>query len=90
MTTRDESGWGTTQGKRVESDEGATRWRQTAAEVRGEEAECRDVSIRDVEHAYQKLSAAEKEIFKKMMAEIDEADAGVDKESPPPTLPPYS
>jgi len=31
------------------------------------------------------MSAAEKEIFKKKMAEIDEADAGVDKESPPPT-----
>ena len=28
---------------------------------------------------------AEKEIFKKKMAEIDEADAGVDEESPPPT-----
>ena len=40
---------------------------------------------RDVERAYQKMSAAEKEIFKKKMAEIDEADAGVDKESPPPT-----
>jgi len=39
---------------------------------------------RDVERAYQKMSAAEKEIFKKKMAEIDEADAGVDKESPPP------
>ncbi len=35
--------------------------------------------------AYQKMSAAEKEIFKKNMAEIDEADAGVDEESPPPT-----
>jgi hypothetical protein len=31
------------------------------------------------------MSAAEKDIFKKMMAEIDEADAGVDEESPPPT-----
>ena len=40
---------------------------------------------RDVERAYQKMSAAEKEMFKKKMAEIDEADAGVDKESPPPT-----
>jgi hypothetical protein len=40
---------------------------------------------RDVERAYQKMSAAEKEIFKKKMAEIDEADAGVDEESPPPT-----
>jgi hypothetical protein len=29
---------------------------------------------------YQKMSAAEKEIFKKKMAEIDEADASVDKE----------
>ena len=35
---------------------------------------------RDVERAYQKMSAAEKEIFKKKMAEIDGADAGVDKE----------
>ena len=40
---------------------------------------------RDVERAYQKMSAAEKEIFKKKMAEIDEADAGVDEESTPPT-----
>ena len=40
---------------------------------------------RDVERAYQKMSAAEKDIFKKKMAEIDEADAGVDEESPPPT-----
>ena len=40
---------------------------------------------RDVKRAYQKMSAAEKEIFKKKMAEIDEADAGGDKESPPPT-----
>ena len=37
-TTRDESGRWTTQGERVESDEGTTRWRWTAAEVRGEEA----------------------------------------------------
>jgi len=40
---------------------------------------------RDVEHAYQKMSAALKDIFKKKMAEIDEANAGVDEESPPPT-----
>ena len=59
--------------------------RRTAAEVRGEEAACREVSIRDVERAYQKMSAAEKDIFKKKMAEIDEADTGVDEESPPPT-----
>ena len=69
----------------MESDEGATRWRWTATEERGEEAACREVSIRDVECAYQKMSATEKEIFKKKMAEIDKADAGVDKESPPPT-----
>ena len=37
-TTRDESGQWTTQGERVESDEGTTRWRWTATEVRGEEA----------------------------------------------------
>ena len=84
-TTRDESGRWTTQGERVESDECATRWRRTAAEVRGEEAACREVSIRDVERAYQKMSAAEKDIFKKKMAEIDEADTDVDEESPPPT-----
>jgi len=45
---------------------------------------------RDVEHAYQKISAAEKEMFKKKMVEIDEADAGVDEESPPPTPTPVS
>jgi hypothetical protein len=33
--TRDKSGRWTTQGERVESDEGATRWRRTATEVRG-------------------------------------------------------
>jgi hypothetical protein len=37
-TTRDESGRWTTQGERVESDEGATRCWRTATEVRGEEA----------------------------------------------------
>jgi len=31
------------------------------------------------------MSAAEKEIFKKKMTEIDEADTDVDEESPPPT-----
>jgi hypothetical protein len=31
------------------------------------------------------MSAAEKDIFKKKMAEIDEADTDVDEESPPPT-----
>ena len=54
-------------------------------EVREEETAYWEVSIRDVERAYQKMLAAEKDIFKKKMAEIDEADAGVDKESPPPT-----
>ena len=36
-TIRDESGRWTTQGKRVESDEGATRCRRMVTEVRGEE-----------------------------------------------------
>ena len=40
---------------------------------------------RDVERAHQKMSAAEKEIFKKKMTEIDEADADIDEESPPPS-----
>ena len=40
---------------------------------------------RDVKGAYQKMSAAEKEMFKKKMVEIDEADAGCDEESLPPT-----
>ena len=40
---------------------------------------------RDAERAYQKMSFAEKEMFKKKMAEIDKADAGVHEESPPPT-----
>jgi hypothetical protein len=39
---------------------------------------------RDVERAYQKMTAAEKEVFKRKMAEIDEADAG-DGRTPPPT-----
>jgi hypothetical protein len=87
-TRHDERGGGDDKGReRVESDEGATRWRRTAAEVRVEEAACREVSIRDVERAYQKMSAAEKDIFKKKMAEIDEADDGVDEESPPTPTP---
>ena len=45
-TQRDESGRWTTQGERLESDEGAMRWRRTATEVRGEEVKCREVSIR--------------------------------------------
>ena len=45
-TTRDESSRWMTQGERVESDEGTTGWRRTAGEVRGEEAACREVSIR--------------------------------------------
>jgi hypothetical protein len=44
VTTRDGSGRWTTQGERVESDEGATRWWRTATEVRGEEAAYREVS----------------------------------------------
>ncbi len=39
---------------------------------------------RDMEQVYQKMSAAEKELFKQKMAEIDEADAG-NGETPPPT-----
>jgi hypothetical protein len=38
VTTRDESGRWTAEDERVESDEGATRCRWTAMEVRGEEA----------------------------------------------------
>ena len=37
---------------------------------------------RDVEQAYQKMTAAEKEVFKQKMAEYDEADAD-DGETPP-------
>jgi hypothetical protein len=44
---------------------------------------------RDVEQAYQKMTAMEKEVFKQKMAEIDEADAG-DGETPPPTPTPIS
>jgi hypothetical protein len=40
---------------------------------------------RDAERVYQKMSSTEKAVFKKKMAEIDEAYAGVDEESPPPT-----
>jgi hypothetical protein len=39
---------------------------------------------RDVEQAYKKMSAMEKEVFKQKMAKIDKADAG-DRETPPPT-----
>ncbi len=48
---------------------------------RFEEQKKRDV----VERAYQKMSAAEKEIFKIKMAEINEADAGINV----PTAYPY-
>ena len=39
---------------------------------------------RDVDRAYQKMTATEKEVFKQKMAEFDEADA-YDGETPPPT-----
>ena len=39
---------------------------------------------RDVERAYQKMTATEKEVFRRKMAEIDEADAD-DGEATPPT-----
>ena len=39
---------------------------------------------RDMERAYQKMTAAEKEVFKRKIAECDEADAD-DGETPPPT-----
>ena len=39
---------------------------------------------RDMERAYQKMTAAEKEVFKRKMAEYDETDAD-DGETPPPT-----
>jgi hypothetical protein len=38
---------------------------------------------RDMERTYQKMTAAEKEVFKQMMVEIDEADAG-NGDTPPP------
>jgi hypothetical protein len=38
----------------------------------------------NVERAYQQMTAAEKEVFKRKMAEYDEADAD-DGETPPPT-----
>jgi hypothetical protein len=42
---------------------------------------------RDVERANQKMTATEKEVFKRKMAEINKADAG-DEETLPPTPPP--
>ncbi len=39
---------------------------------------------RDMEQAYQKMSAVEEELFKQKMVKIDEVDAG-DGETPPPT-----
>ena len=42
---------------------------------------------RDVERANQKMTAAEKRVFKQKMAEYDEADAD-DGETPPPTSTP--
>jgi hypothetical protein len=44
---------------------------------------------RDVERAYQMMTAAEKEVFKQKMAEYDETDAN-DGETPPPTPTPVS
>ena len=43
---------------------------------------------RDVERVYQKMTATEKEVFRRKMAEIDEADAD-DGEETPPTPPLY-
>jgi hypothetical protein len=42
---------------------------------------------RDVERAYKKMSAVEKEVFKQKMAEIDKADAGNGETSPPTPTP---
>jgi len=39
---------------------------------------------RDVEQAYQKMTAAKNEVFKRKMVEYDKADAD-DGETPPPT-----
>jgi hypothetical protein len=44
---------------------------------------CEDQKKRDMEQVYQKMTAMEKEVFKRKMAEINEADAG--REIPPPT-----
>ena len=64
MMTRDESGRWTMHGEIVESEEGAPRWRRTATEVRGEEAVCREVSIRNqVEQVLSKFSGALQEIL---------------------------
>ena len=71
-TTRDESGRWTTQGERVESDEGATRWRRTTAtEVKGggrrRHVGRRSVSIRSessrVEQVLSKFSGAQQKIL---------------------------
>jgi hypothetical protein len=43
----------------------------------------RNLKKRGMERAYQKMTAAENEVFKKKMAEYDEADAD-DGETPPP------
>ena len=52
-TTRDESGRWTTQGERMENDEGATRCRRTATEVRGEEAAASlDQRVEQVEQVF--------------------------------------
>ena len=60
-TTRDESGRWTTQGERVESDEGATRWRRTTAtEVGGRRrrvGRSHQIRIR-VKHVLSKFSGA--------------------------------
>ena len=40
---------------------------------------------RDVERAYQKMTTAEKEVFKKKMVEYDKADT--DDGEPPPPIP---
>jgi hypothetical protein len=44
---------------------------------------------RDMERANQKMTAAEKRVFKQKMAEYDETDAN-DGETPPPTPTPVS
>jgi hypothetical protein len=43
----------------------------------------REQKKRDMERAYQKMTAAEKAVFKQKMAEYDEADTD-DRETPPP------
>ena len=74
---RDPTPWGRVAHTRVHSIHQATKQLRSSYEVL-----CRSLPDSQIERAYQKMTLAEKESFRRKMAEIDEADAA-NRQSPP-------